>query len=83
LIRRGHNPDTAVLWFASNDMARLVNRIENDDRRPFPRAMAHLYTLAVPEIRKSNRGDKGRGCVWHGLRADPAEAPQEVNAGWV
>jgi hypothetical protein len=69
LIRRGHSPDSETIWLASEDAAKLVNRIENEDRRPFNRAMSHLYTLAIPEIRRSNRGARGRGCEWVGQAA--------------
>src|SRR5207302_533395 len=70
LQRRGHNPDAEVVWIPSATAAQIVNRIENEERRPFNRAMTHLYMLNISEIRKSNR--HGRGCVWTGQKADPS-----------
>jgi hypothetical protein len=72
LLRRGHDPDAEKIWVPSQVAAALVNKIENELHRPYPRAMAHLYTLNIPEIRKSNRGDRGGGCTWTGRGADPA-----------
>jgi hypothetical protein len=77
LHRRGHCPDTQIVWMPSKEAAAIVNRVENEERRPFNRAMTHLYMLGIPEIRRSNRG--GRGCVWTGLRADPQAASITLN----
>ncbi len=73
LKRRGHSPDTDVVFIPSKEAAIIINRIENEERRPFPRAMNHLYMLAISEIRKSNRGGSmgGRGCVWVGEHSEP------------
>jgi hypothetical protein len=80
LRHRGHNPEAEVIWFPSGEMARILNRIENEDHRPFPRAMAHLYMLGIPEIRKSNRGE-ARGCTWTGLQAEPTRSASRVHLG--
>ncbi len=73
LLRRGHNPDIEVVWIPSRDAAQIINRLENEEKRPYNRAMTHLYTLAIPELRRSNRRGE-RGCVWTGSQADPSIA---------
>jgi hypothetical protein len=80
LARRGHNPDTEVIWISSADMARIVNQSENEKHRPYPRAMARLYLLKIPEIRKSNR-THAKGCVWTGSKAEPGVTAVNVHPG--
>jgi hypothetical protein len=79
LVRAGFNPDADVVWIKSRVAAQIVNEIENEAHRPFPKAMAHLYTLSIPEIRKSNRGDQGRGCIWTGAEAGPDAGTKMFN----
>ena len=66
LFRRGHVPEKECIWIPSADIAQLLNRLENEPHRAFNRAMTHLYTLNIPEIRKS-KSDGERGCLWTGL----------------
>lgn len=80
LFRRGHNPDSEMIFIPSRTAAQIVNSIENEEKRPYGRAMVHLYTLTIPELRKSNRG-MGRGCVWAGRDADPSRPAHGINDG--
>lgn len=81
LSRRGHDPDTEVIWIPSTEAAQIVNRIENEEHRSYNRAMTHLYMLNIQELRRSNRGQR-RGCVWSG-RAAPSNTPAKcLNDQW-
>jgi hypothetical protein len=80
LRKRGHCHETQVIWMPSKEAAAIVNRVENEERLPFNRAMTHLYMLGIPEIRRSNRG--ARGCLWTGSKADPQAVAMKLNDGW-
>lgn len=77
LKHRGHNPDTEVIWIPSKVAAQIINRIENEDRRPTPRAIIRLYLMSIPELRRSNRA-KARGCVWTGPDAAPDATAETI-----
>ncbi len=70
LKSRGNDPDTEIVFIPSGDAAAIANKIEGEEKRPYNRAMMHLFTLGIPEIRKSARGGK-RGCAWVGPAATP------------
>ncbi len=80
LTQRGHDPEKDVIWIPSAVAAPIINAIENELHRPFPRTMVHLYTLQIPEIHKSNRGTQ-KGCVWAGGKAEPGTAAVRIFGG--
>lgn len=72
LKNRRHDPDLEIIRIPSCTMGALLNKVENKLHRPFNQAMAHLYALGVPEIRRSRTG-KAKGCMWTGLKAPPGQ----------
>ena len=61
----GLGPDEAHVFIPSELAADVINEITGE-RRPVNKAMAFLYALGVPEIRKT-RTATVRGCVWRGM----------------
>jgi hypothetical protein len=63
---RGHNPDQDAIFIPSKVAAQILLDATNE-RRPTNKASAHLKTLGISELRKSDRDQKG--WVWTGKRA--------------
>jgi hypothetical protein len=68
----GHQADNAVVFIPSAELADWANAALGE-RRPVPRAIVHLRTLAIPELRYCPRGS-GRGWVWRGVWTTPGQA---------
>jgi hypothetical protein len=65
LTARGHNPDREVIFIPSAEAADVVKNATGENRSA-QRATAYLLTLAIPELRKGNWTDGGRGWRWTG-----------------
>jgi hypothetical protein len=77
---RGHDPDKAVVFIPSAEAARAVNDATGEDR-PTQRATGYLGTLAILELRKTKRSDRGgRGWTWTGRGATPGAAAVPLNS---
>jgi hypothetical protein len=78
LQRRGHDPDTDVIWIPSNVAATLLNQALNENR-PTNKAANYLRTLGIEELQKSDRGGFGRGWVWRGRKAPQNSRTVQIN----
>jgi hypothetical protein len=77
ILDRGLSAEAGCIWMPTALVAEIVNRATGDTMRP-NKATAYLRTLAISQLRRSNRGDKGRGWLWTGLNASTAPV---VNLG--
>jgi len=69
---RGHEPDKEVIFIPSKEAATVVNQASGENR-PTQRATAHLQTLNIRELRKSNGIDGSRGFRWTGHQSAPGQ----------
>ncbi len=66
LRARGHCPETEAVWFPARVAAEVVNQATME-KWPTNKANTYLGLLHIPELRRSNR--QQRGWVWTGLKA--------------
>jgi hypothetical protein len=78
LIRRGHTPDQQVILIPTAMMASIVNNATNQRHRPVNQTSAHVKTLGIPELRKSDRA-KHRAWVWTGCQATAGATSVLIN----
>jgi hypothetical protein len=71
LCRRGHDPDTEGVLIPAADAAAIVNAATGE-RYPTRKASNYLGTLAIAELRKSDRGGM-RAWAWRGAQWAPSE----------
>lgn len=69
----GYDPDTAVVWFAAQHAADIVNEAMGE-RKAAPRAITHLYTLCIPEISRM-RGKSNNRVLWKGTKSITEQEP--------
>jgi hypothetical protein len=81
LWAREHDPDADVVFIPSGEAAAIVNAATGE-RFPTNRASSYLATLAIPELKKSDRGAEagGRGWLWTGKHARPSTQAQVIKA---
>jgi hypothetical protein len=75
---RGHDPETEAVWIGAAQAAAVVNEALGE-HYPTNKAGTYLRTLAIVELRRSDRGH-GRGWVWRGARASAAAAAVSLGA---
>jgi hypothetical protein len=63
LKERGHDPDKDAVFIASSIAAEIVNDETGQDLAP-QRVTLYLQDLTIPELKKTYRGDMGRGWTW-------------------
>jgi hypothetical protein len=73
----GHVPEAAAVWLSAAEVTEIVN-LATGEKRPTNKATAHLGTLAVAELRRSNRSF-GRGWLWTGKKAPQGARPVKLN----
>ncbi len=81
LDAHGHDPDGAVVFIPAAEAAKIVNEATNEPHRPTQRATAHLQTLAIKELRKTNRTG-ARGWRWTGKDSPPGATAVSFGDGW-
>lgn len=81
LRKRGHsNPDTAVVFVPSSEMAKIVNEATGQNL-PTNKVSGHLKTLTIVELSNTHRTDLGgRGWVWRGKDAPSDTKPLALDA---
>lgn len=75
LQQRGLDPETCSVLIPSAVAAAWVNDATNEKGRPTNKTSAYLASLAIPELRRSNRSEF-RGWKWTGINVSQGVTPK-------